>query len=195
VTVPCVDDDGWVDVDRPGHLGARRRDRMAAWETEFGSGRWRLVWRVGTLVHPWEAALCLYEDAYHRRLDDDPDLRHRLVRTARDVYDRDPSDVLSGLDYASQRGAGHHLQDVAVRRVLVRLGTWFAGDRLVRLRRGGGGTADEPGGKLDSSVVPFHRPELIVRPELDGWWERGSVESFYQSNRILQRRGTVADGD
>ncbi|WFE65532.1 hypothetical protein [Micromonospora sp. WMMD714] len=188
-------DGGWVEVGRPGHLGSRRRDRTAAWEAEFGPGRWRLVWRVGAVVHPWEAALCLYEDAYHRRLSDDPDLRHRLIRTARDVYDRDPSDVVSRLDYARQRGSGHHLQDVAVRRTLVRLGRWFAGDRLVRLRRGGDGAAGELGDRLDSSVVPFHRPDLIVRPELDGWWERGSVESFYQSNRVLQRQEAVRDGD
>lgn len=189
-----ADDRGWVDVERPGHLGTQRRDRMSAWEAEFGPGRWRLVWRIDAVFHPWEAALCLYEDAYHRRLSDDADLRHRLIRTARDVYDRDPSDVVSRLDYASQRGTGHHLQDVAVRRTLVRLGGWFAGDRLVCLRRGGG-AADELGGWLDSSVVPFHRPDLIVRPELDGWWERGSVEAFYQSNRILQRREAAGDGD
>jgi len=28
--------------------------------------------------------------------------------------------------------------------------------------------------------------ELIKKPELTGWWKPGSIESFYQSNKILQ---------
>ncbi|MGB2567130.1 hypothetical protein ACPFP2_01565 [Micromonospora citrea] len=185
----------WPDITRPGHLGSRRQHRLSGWDAEFGPGNWRLVWRVGPATHPWEAALCLYEDAYHRRLSDDPKLLRHLVTTARDVFDRQPSDVRSGLDYRHQTDPAQHLQDVAVRRTLVRLGTWFAGAELVQLRREGINSAGALGGELDSAVVPFHRRDLIVLPELDGWWEKGSVESFYQSNKYLQRRaGTAAMG-
>ena len=168
---------------------------MSAWDDEFGPGKWRLVWRVGSASHSWQGALCLYEDAYHTRISDDPSLLQRLVATARDVYDRDPSDVRSGLDYAVQHDVAHHLQDIAVRRTLVRLGTWFTGEELVRLRRGRGGSSGALGDELDSSVLLFHRPDLISRPELGGWWEAGSVEAFYQSNRLLQRRREVNRGD
>jgi hypothetical protein len=41
---------------------------------------------------------------------------------------------------------------------------------------------------LSPGRVPFHRPDLIEKPELNGWWEKSSVESFYQSNRLLQKR-------
>jgi hypothetical protein len=31
-------------------------------------------------------------------------------------------------------------------------------------------------------------PELIKQPEATGWWKPKTVESFYQSNRVLQAR-------
>ena len=34
--------------------------------------------------------------------------------------------------------------------------------------------------------VPFHMPGVLLDPELEGWWQPGSVESFYQSNKVLQ---------
>ncbi|WP_433385057.1 hypothetical protein [Micromonospora sp. KLBMP9576] len=158
---------------------------MARWDERFGPGRWRLAWRVGPAAHPWPAALALYEDAYHRRLADDPALLGNLLATARDVYDVSVADVQSGLDYTHQRSTAHHLQDVAVRRVLVRLGVWFAGAQLVRLR-GSSLDAPSPGACRDSGTVRFHRPDLVVRPVLTGWWDADSVEEFYQSNKYLQ---------
>ncbi|WP_405096096.1 hypothetical protein [Micromonospora sp. NBC_01412] len=185
----------WLDVGRPGHLGSRRRERVAEWDATYGPGRWRLVWRIGSAVHPWHSALARYEDAYHRRLSEDESLLRQLVTTARDVYDISPEDVAAGLDYSRQRPGPQHLQDIAVRRVLGRLGVGFAGADLVRLRREGAAHPSLPGARLDSGAVAFHRPDLIMRPELTGWWDAGSVEAFYQSNRYLQRASGTTTRD
>ncbi|GAB3964793.1 hypothetical protein GCM10029978_026080 [Actinoallomurus acanthiterrae] len=186
----------WVTAGRPGHLGSRRAARYAEWDARYGSGNWRLRWRVGPMLHERAAAVALYEDAYVARLTGDPELLKTLVSTARDVWDHEPADTASGLDYTIQRGNSTHLQDIAVRRALVRLGSWFAGSELIRLRRpsdASNGVAARLGSQLDSGLVPFHRPDLIAQDELPGWWQPGSVESFYQSNRVLQHRtGTAA---
>ncbi|MFI6781549.1 HD family hydrolase [Micromonospora sp. NPDC050276] len=181
----------WVTVGPPGHLGSRRAARHAEWDARYGSGNWRLRWRVGPALHEQAAAVALYEDAYVAHLTAHPWLLETLVSTARDVWDHEPADTASGLDYTVQRGRSTHLQDIAVRRALVRLGTWFAGSELIRLRRptdGSTGVAADLGTRLDSGLVPFHRPDLCADDELPGWWQPGSVESFYQSNRVLQHR-------
>ncbi|MAF99327.1 MAG: hypothetical protein CMH61_01825, partial [Nanoarchaeota archaeon] len=77
------------------------------------------------------------------------------------------------------------LQDIAVRRVLRRLGRHFEGDHLVQIR----GHKSE-GYVLNPGQVPFHKPELILPSERKRWWKEGSVEAFYQHNKIL-----VVDSD
>ena len=73
-----------------------------------------------------------------------------------------------------------------MRRCLMRLGTWFRGDHLVEIRG-----RDSEGFRLNPGQIPFHLPEMIVQPEQTGWWEPGSVESFWQANKVLQVREKV----
>ena len=139
------------------------------------------VWGDGHIDR--DDALGHYEDAYVHYLDRNPDRLEWLVSNASDVYDISPRDVRSGLDYGIQQEKATHLQDVAIRRAVKRLGREFAGDRLIQVRhlRGEGGT-------FNPGVVPFHMPEMIVKPHLSGWWKEDSIEDFYQSNKILQIR-------
>ncbi|MFQ6010159.1 MAG: hypothetical protein ACE5J7_03520, partial [Candidatus Aenigmatarchaeota archaeon] len=60
----------------------------------------------------------------------------------------------------------------------------FQGKKLVQIRS----HKSYWGKNLSPGRVPFHRPELIVEPHLEGWWDDNSVECFYQSNKILQIR-------
>ncbi|MFH8797256.1 hypothetical protein [Streptomyces sp. NPDC017941] len=177
---------------RPGRLGRRRDELVGRWTQEYGPGNWRLAWQAGPVCHGLDGALALYEDAYFAALSQDQKLLDTLVGCARDVYDEEERDTASGLDYAVQASPATHLQDISVRRVLVRLGRWFEGDALLRVRAPGQGEEDAPHERtraaLDSGRLPFHRPDLIVRPLLTGWWQPFSVECFYQSNKLLQKR-------
>ena len=181
--------DGWQIIGRPGRLGSRRRQRIGEWDHAFGVRGWRLTWLIRDRYHDENASLSLYEDAYFHELRKDDQLLESLVLTALDVYKNDLSDVDSGLDYRIQNAPAHHLEDIAVRRCLVRMGMWFTGEQLLRL---GGADKDPAPGRLRLALsphrLPFHRQDLIVRPELDGWWLPGSVESFYQSNKYLLAR-------
>ncbi|WP_203741906.1 hypothetical protein [Actinoplanes cyaneus] len=183
------DVDGWRIMERPGRLGSGRPLRVAEWDDTYGPGSWRLAWLIAGQYHDGNASLSLYEDAYFHLLHGSAETREALVSTACDVFVHDPSDTAAGLDYRHQDAPGHHLEDIAIRRCLVRLGVWFRGDQLVRL--GGVDKDPDPGwlrSQLSPHRLPFHRPDLLVRPELTGWWLPGSVESFYQSNKFLLAR-------
>ena len=131
----------------------------------------------------------LYEDAYHAHLQRSPAELEWLVQTASEVFDNSDSNVLSGLDYSVQEAPSTHLQDIALRRCLVRLGRHFEGDHLLEIRGRG-----SEGYRLNPGEVPFHRPELILHPQARSWWRPDSVESFWQSNKILQVQEGVFDG-
>jgi ribosome modulation factor len=183
----------WRRVERPGYFGRRRQERHQAYDGLYGPSNWRLAWQIGERMGGFDEVVMLYEDAYVLYLAQRTDLLDQLVRDARDVYDDAPSNVESGLDYARQETARTHIQDIALRRSLVRLGRRFAGKQLIQIRGRG---AEPPVHPLSMALcpyqVPFHRSEWIVRPVLDGWWledgGEGSVEAFYQSNKFLEVR-------
>jgi hypothetical protein len=166
----------WETVGRPGHAGKERAERRRAYDELYGPGRWRITWELGDPT-------VLYEDAYFAYLSQRADLLERLLADAREVYDDAESNVDSGLDYSRQETNQTHLQDIAIRRCLVRLGRVFRGQDLIQIRRS---STHPVGAALSPTNVPFHRPDLIVQPPLAGWWTPGSVEDFYQSNKLLQ---------
>ena len=177
-------------VERPGYFGKHREARHREFDERFGPGNWRIAWQLGERVGPAAEAVMFYEDAYLAYLVAHPEHVATLARDASDVYDDAPSNVASGLDYTVQETASTHLQDVAIRRCMVRLGRRFQGSELIQIRDSRG---DHPLSLLLSpGHVLFNRPDLIIRPELEGWWEPGSVESFYQSNKLLQVRQSAA---
>lgn len=174
----------WKMVGRPGYLGKERDERYAQWDRAYGVGVWRLVWKFGEVVTDFTGACAIYEDAYHCFLERNLRIRRRLIKEARDIYDDAPSNVDSCLDYTKQETARTHVQDIAIRRSLVRMGLRFQGSNLIQIRDKLG---DHPLSLvLSPGRVPFHRCDLIEQPELQGWWRPASVEAFYQSNRYLQ---------
>ncbi|MBY0372716.1 MAG: hypothetical protein K2Q23_01900, partial [Bryobacteraceae bacterium] len=151
----------------------------------FGPENWRLVWKVGEAVTDFVGVCALYEDAYFNFMRTHPSIVERLIHEACDVYDDDESNVDSQFDYSKQETERTHIQDIAVRRCLLRMGRWFKGERLVQIRGSQGNSLLSE--LLSPGRVPFHRKDLICTPEKKGfWWKPGSVESFYQSNRVLQ---------
>lgn len=175
----------WTEIARPGYLGKHRDEKFKAWDDHYGKGKWRFMWKVEDLWVDFAAACMLYEDAYLVFLDDHSEIVEQLVNEASDVYDDEPSNVASGFDYAKQETKRTHVQDIAIRRCLLRIGKWFKGNKLIRIRQEKG---DHPLSMiLSPGKVPFHRPEIIVQPEIHPKWaDSSSVESFYQSNRYLQ---------
>lgn len=174
----------WITVDRPGYFGRHRAERHAEYDERYEAGNWRLAWQIGDYVGGVEAAVAPYEDAYLAFLSSNVPVLEQLIIEAADVYDDAVSNVGCGLNYAAQETDRTHLQDIAIRRSLVRLGRWFRGSDLIQIRDSLG--LHPLSLVLSPGRVPFHRPDLITQPELTGWWQPGSVEAFYQSNKLLQ---------
>jgi len=170
-------------IERPGYAGFRRDKRIRELNKQYGANNWRIAWQWGDLVIPQNITVQLYEDAYYEFFKSNPEDLGCLVRTASDVYDISPRDVESNLDYSIQNTNATHLQDIAIRRTVLRLGRKFEGDHLVQIRG-----KDSEGAKYNPGFVPFHLPDLIAKPSLTGWWQEDSIEDFYQSNKILQVR-------
>lgn len=176
--------EGWINCERPGYLGKHRDERFAEWNEKFGRGNWRLVWKIGNRHFDFQVVCMLYEDAYFEFLKSQQHILDQLINEAAEVYDYELSDIDSGLNYLYQESNLTHIQDIAIRRVLVRFGLWFKGTSIIRIRQ-------EKGNHPLSTIlspgrVPFHRLDLIEQPEIVKWWHPGTIESFYQNNRLLQ---------
>lgn len=174
----------WQTLERPGFSGKNRNRKRQEWDQKYGQGKWRLAWLVGETYVDFLGACALYEDAYFHFLQENHDILYPFIKEASDVYDDEPSNVSSRFDYSRQETIRTHIQDIAIRRSLIRMGLWFHGNSLIRIR-------EEKGTYpfswiLSPGRVPFHMHDLIHMPELKGWWGPGSVESFYQSNKFLQ---------
>ncbi len=186
----CLHSDGilvkWVNVERPGYLGKNRDSRYAEWTGRYGIGKWRLAWKVDMEYVNFPRMCKYYEESYYRFLMEHEDILRELVDVASDVYDDAVSNVHSGFDYSIQETGRTHVQDIAIRNAVRRLGLRFMGNELLQIRDRKGSHALSM--VLSPGRVPFYDKSIILRPELRGWWQPGSVESFYQSNRVLQKR-------
>src|SRR3989344_7468943 len=125
----------WITVERPGYLGKHRDGKHKEWDGKYGKGDWRLVWQWGEQTLDFLGACMIYEDAYFIFLKSRPEILGRLVGEASEVYDDELSNVESGLNYLTQETQRTHIQDIAIRRCVVRFGVWFHGGELIRIRQ------------------------------------------------------------
>ena len=174
----------WITVERPGYLGKRRDEKYGEWGGKYGQDNWRLAWQWSEQDLDFLGACMIYEDAYFNFLKSHPEILARLVTEAREVYDDEPSNIGSRFGYLVQETKRTHIQDIAIRRCVVRFGTWFQGKELIRIRQEKGN--HELSMILSPGRVPFHMPEKILQPQLNDWWNPDTVESWYQSNKVLQ---------
>ena len=173
-------------VQRVTYLGGKREQFVARMDKLFGDGNWTIGYIAGGKMLSRDEALNLYERSYVEYFKSNPEFTQRLVREARDVYDTNPSNTQSGLDWHKQEDSHSHLQDIAVRRALKTLGLSFQGEKLLQIR---GKESDLP--ELNPGKVPFIAPELInqYREFLAQWVDKGSVEDFWQNNKFVLLRG------
>lgn len=189
--------DGWKVVGRPGYFGRRRNQKIAQYNADFGEGNWKLAWyapfATGTNFLDFEQACKrLYEDSYlvwFRQNMEEID----KICTYGECIDNAPSNVQSGVDYTKQEAFSTHIQDIAVRNVLAKLGRKFEGpkDKILVIR-----SADSDGFKYGPGNIPFFEASWILQPsKCPGWANAGSVEDFWQSNKVLIVRGRKFQGE
>jgi hypothetical protein len=173
----------------PGYVGRRRNELWAERDARFGKGNWQSIWLVDEDYLEYAETCRLYEDAYFEYFKKRPELLDYLLEIASDVYDDDPSNVQSGLEYLKRGDLRTHIQDIAIRNCVKRFGRKFNGSKLVQIRDRMG---EHPLSlALSPGQVPFHQPALISNPDNlqelrnQGWWLPSSVEDFYQLGKRL----------
>lgn len=189
--------DKWMKIfNELSYAGFQKAKIYQTLNQEFGEDNWIIAHFFDEKIISFLEAAHVYEESYYEFLRDNPDIREWIVSTASEVYDIHPSNIESRLDYAAQECPATHLQDIAVRRALTRLKLEeqgidydpnnlpeipvFEGGHLVQIR----GHKTE-GYVLNPGKVPFHKPELILNTQQEGWWDEYSVEAFYQKNKVL----------
>jgi len=171
----------WKTIDRPGYIGKQRAERQAIWNERYGPENWRIAYAWGNAIINREIALQLYEDAYYEFFKANSEKLAWITANASDVFDTAPTNVSAGLDYTHQETPDNHIQDIAIRRSVLRLGKTFRGGRLIQVR-----SSRSEGYELNPGLIPFHLPEMILNPRMAGWWSHDSIEDFYQSNKVFQ---------
>lgn len=170
-------------IGRAGKMGRGWSKKRQAYDKAYGRAGWVLVHCVGGVVLDFVSACQLCEEAYLVWLRSHAELVELLTTMASDVYANATSNVRSACDYSVQERKREHVQDIAVRNALRRLGQPFRGEKLVRIS--GVDAFDE---RLCWEHISFHRPELIYQPSLMGPWEPESIASFWYSNRMIALR-------
>ena len=172
-----------------GYVGKHRNEEWAKRDAKYGQGNWQMGWLVEDEFLEYLEVCQLYEDAYFEYFKKKPELLEHLIAEASDVYDDDPSNVESGLDYSKRGAVRTHIQDIAIRRCVKRLGRQFNGNKLIQIRDVVG--EHQLSLALSPGRVPFHQPELLSNPDnlreiaKNSWWLPGSVEDFYQRAKRL----------
>lgn len=187
-SMPLAED--FVVAGRASYLGGKRAEAVSNLDERFGPGNWTIGYILDGKVISRDQALQLYEQSYETFLRNNPAIRERLIREARDIYDTAPSNVESGLDYHKQEDSRSHLQDIAIRRALKNMGLSFQGDKLMQVRDVG---SDFP--ELSPGKVPFVLPATSIprsRIYTADWVQSGSVEDFWQNNKYIFARNQVS---
>jgi hypothetical protein len=181
------------------YAGFKKRKIYSTLDERFGSDNWSPAHFFDGEVVSRATANRIYGQSYYEFLRGNPSLRQDLIENASEVFDIAPSNIQSGYDYEKQECEATHLQDIAVRRALARIRLeeqginydeeslprmdLFKGDHLVQIRDHT--TEGFYRFNLNPGQVPFHKPELILDTEQRGWWTSGSVEDWYQKNKVL----------
>ena len=172
--------DDWAILGRPGFAGKQKRQKRKELLNKFGEGNWKIAHLYEDNLLSRELALIHFENSYQKFFEDNPEILEWLLHTAIDIYDNQESNVNSGLNYSIQETEDAHLHDIAIRRVLQKMGKEFQGESLLQIR---GEKSD--GFILSTGQVPLYKPKLIQRKQLKGWWGKNSIESYWQSNKVL----------
>lgn len=173
----------WKIVDRPGQSGLNKDKLEAEWNSKYGLGNWKKSWQFNKEIIDQLLAFQLCEDAYYKDSFDREEVWKKLISEAKDTYDMLPEEVESRLDYSKQHKFTR-FHDICIRRVVFRRGWKFKGTQIIQIRwsKENSNWYSE---NFDPGKVKFHLPELIIKPNLEGFWDKGSVEDFYQSNKVL----------
>lgn len=177
-------------VSRPGYFGKNRTQIISQLDQKYLG--WQECWQIGDMILDFSEAVLLYDDSYYHYFNQNPQIVDWVISFG-ECYDSERSNIATGTNHDS-KAIPRHIQDVSVRRALVRLGTYFKNyygndhtlykeEQLLHIRG-----KETNGFGLMPGNIPFHKPELIMTEQVDNmpsWIQPGTVESYWQSNKVI----------
>jgi hypothetical protein len=172
-------------------LGAQRSKLIEKLNQDLGENTWRFAWDLGNgEFGNFEQAISLYEESYFEHLkeakcpkDNSKRKIDYLSEQASNVFDTTEKNENSGYNYYRQDTPAAHFQDIAIRRVMAKMGIEFQGNKPIRVRSRY--NTDPVGISLSPKKVPFIKPEIVKMP-LNKQNQIPSIEDFWQYNRVIQ---------
>jgi hypothetical protein len=159
-------------------LGNNRDKFLAKVTRVAGKGNWFWAFVVKKKLYSWEWGLQLYEDAFWEFFRHNAPILKDLVDNHSNVFVINRFDIEANLDYKKQTQNSDHYSDIAIRRCFVRFGLSFKGKDILDLNKS----------QFSQSIVPFHLPHLINKPDANN-----SVKSWLDTNRIIVIAPEVED--
>ncbi|KAL9645453.1 hypothetical protein ABK040_002650 [Willaertia magna] len=186
-----LEKEGMTVHERVGYFGGgeQKRKKIEKLMQKYPNG-YEIIYEFKGKYMTRKSALLLYEDAYVEFLKNNVEIANYVSENCCDVFDTEIENIESGFDYEFQiKSKATHLQDVAIRRAMKRLGLEFKGKKIMQVRG-----YQSPLFCLNPAYVPFHVKDAIQKPEIiEAFMLKGSVESFWQSNKTLATRKLTVD--
>ncbi len=185
----------WRVMEHPGYLGSSKDKKIEKWNKMYGKDNWRLLWRTTEgKVLDFDEVFQVYVEGYRSYFENHPDEAETIINKYSYGFDKDVIAKHEAFDpYALYNKPGivnqfHHVAfNIGVEAAT---GKKFQGDLPVKVREGKPGIREDeqPEGYLWSpGKIPCTTPELIPDIEfINPWWQKGSIEDFYQSTKVLQ---------
>lgn len=188
----------WVTVERPGYFGKKRAEFEERWNKEYGEGNWQIVLETpqGKILS-FDGLMEVYIEGYAEYFRKHPEEVRYVTENFSYCYDKEMVTKEEAFDpYARFEKPGHvnQFHNVAMNIALEKvLGMPFKGKEPLKVRAAKPGTSESEwpaGWKWQPGLIPCVHPEEIFDMNFEGqWWEKGSIEDFYQCNKALQILG------
>lgn len=114
-----------------------------------GPGNWWWIFK-SKYLYSFNWGMNHYEDAYYSFLKKRPDLLSPIIESKEIIFDHE-KDLISETNYSIQKSYKEHYADIALRRIMIRLGVQLPGKGYYSIKNE----------ELDPSNVPFHLPHLV----------------------------------
>lgn len=187
----------WQTIELISYLGKERDSKAAEWDQKYGTENWRLIHQASngeTLTYAdifWKVYVAGYSNFFLHNLNEAQWISSNFSYT----YDKDLISFKSAFDpYALYQvpNTPNQFHHTALNIALVYFtGFPFKGENPLQVREGKPGTpiSTWPAGwRFSPGKIKAVRADLIPQTDNLGWWQKGSIEDFYQSSKILQVR-------
>ncbi len=176
------------------YQGKKKDREEVAWDQKYGHDNWRIAWDLPN-GERWDY-LDVFENEYVAGYEKyfflHPDEAVYLTENFAYAYDKGIVDSCRAYDPVSlynRPGHPNQFHHAALNLALRRLRP-FKGTEPIQVREGRPGTPRETwpkGWRWSPGRIPSANPALITPPREipDRWWRKGTIEDFYQSNKVL----------